>query len=273
MHAKVLVRENRANFIFFSIVFFVVIILSGVSEAMPKMEENVKISFAVSESIVTLHEPIFIDFAISNGLTEETQFDLGKDRKGNFEFIITQPDKSKVSVGKLPIGGIGAIGRLLLKPKTTYTQRLLLNEWYQLSTPGKYIIKAKLTNRIETALGKTILPKTEEVIHLKVLPRNSEKLEKICDFLAKTTIESKSVAEAKQAVLTLSYIQDSIAVPYIEQVLKQSIWGKHEAIAGLGRIANEKAIKILTTIVKSNDDELKAVAQSALSKQDLKVID
>jgi len=253
--------------------FAILVVAAILGVAMAQMEEGVNVSFALPESSVTLNEPIFVDFSIHNGLTESIRFDLGKDLKTNFDFMITHPDGSKVQAPRLPTGGIGQIGKRSLVPKTTYTQRLLLNEWYQINAPGEYTIEAKLTGQIETASGKAVTPQVSGSIHLKIHTRNPDKLKKICEDLVRTTIESLTVADAIKAALILSYVQDPVAVPYLEQVLKQAKWGKREAITGLGRIHNEEAIKILTAVAEGENEELKSAARAALSRLDSQPID
>ena len=85
------------------------------------------------ESGAGLFDPLYAIFSVQNNTGEVIQLDLGLDRKEAFEFSITSPDGAVHQTGKLqhdPDGGFGAIGNVSIAPGQTYSQRLLLNEWY-----------------------------------------------------------------------------------------------------------------------------------------------
>ena len=69
--------------------------------------EEITFSFTLSVSNITLYEPVFVDLSVHNGLSESISFDLGHNRKSNFEFSITEPDGAIVRPPRLSEEGLG----------------------------------------------------------------------------------------------------------------------------------------------------------------------
>ncbi len=221
-------------------------------------KKDINISFTLSESSVTLNEPVFLNFSVHNRFPESIRFDLGHNRKSNFEFTITEPDGSIVSGHRPSEEGLGRLGDISLKPDERYSQRLLVNEWYQFIERGDYKIMIKLTKPLITRSGALIEPEPSGFLPLCILPRDQKRLNQVCKNLLQIAIESPDIEEAVEAALALSYVNDPITVPYMAKGLKERglIW--QYAIPGLARIANQEAIEILISIMKSQDPEMGA---------------
>lgn len=160
-------------------VAFAIPVLSGVGVAEPKPAAVV--SFAISRPTVTLHEPVYIEFSIRNGTHEPIQFDLGKNREARFEFTITDSGGNTVGPFHLTEAGFGASGHIPLARGETYTQKLILNEWYQFVTPGNYKLGAKLVAVSRPKPGAVLVgssPSQELNVHID--PRNPARLKKVC---------------------------------------------------------------------------------------------
>jgi hypothetical protein len=220
--------------------------------------QPVSISFSLAEKSVTLHEPVYVQFSLRNGSREELHVDLGPDRVGGFTFFITQPDGLTVqpqsSRGQ---GGLSASGEISVPAGQTYSQRLLVNEWYKFSGPGQYSIKPALS---------TINATVAQPMSLTVEPRNPSRLEDVCRKLADTAIHTLDYQSAYEAGLALSYIDDPIAIPYLGRVLHESKQVKGSAIPGLVRIGNPEAVKVLSQNLTTLDPDLKAQIQGALQE-------
>src|ERR1700737_5230481 len=65
---------------------------------------------------------------------------------------------------------------------------------------------------------------------------------------------------ALHAALALSYVNDSIAVPYLISVLSSRRHLEPFIIQGLGRIGGPSSISALIEIYRSNDIEMKGLA-------------
>jgi hypothetical protein len=231
-------------------------------------------SFTLSVSDITLNEPVFVDFLVHNRLSEIISFDLGHNCKSNFEFTITEPKGSIIHAPKLSEEGLGRLGKISLKPNEKYTQRLVVNEWYQFIEPGDYKIEIKLANYIITQSGAIVEPEPPSPLSIHIYPRNPKQLSQICQNLSRMAIESSNVEEVTEASLSLSHVRDPIAVPYLERGLRKGRLSWQYAIPGLARIANAEAIEVLISIMKNQDPESgSALARFVLSEIKEKIPD
>jgi hypothetical protein len=229
---------------------------------------RVTISFSIPESTVSLHEPVYIQFSIHNGLSEAVRFDLGYDGKHNFEFTVIEPDGSVVRTLPTKMGGevMGRwVDRAPLAPGKTFTKTLLLNQWYDFRAPGNYVVEAKLGGLVQTLLGSPVQSSPTQEIFLQVTPRNPERLQALCEELAKKAMGDNAEA-ASNAAFALSYVNDPVAVPYLGRLLKESVFGGQSAIAGLVRIGNAEAVRVLKSNLNTQDAELRIQIQNALAE-------
>jgi HEAT repeat protein len=98
-----------------------------------------------------------------------------------------------------------------------------------------------------------------------VTHRDPERLKSVCEEL-RTGAMNVNAGEASKAAVTLSYVDDPIAVPYLGRVLKESFAGKDAAISGLARIGNPEAVQILTSYSQTADPEMKLQVENALQE-------
>jgi hypothetical protein len=112
------------------------------------------------ESGAGLFEPLYATFSVENNTSKAIQFDLGLNRKDVFALSITLPDGTVHQTDTLqhdPDGGFGAIGYVSIAPGRTYSQRLLLNEWYDFPTSGTYTVRL-ITNLASKPRARSRLP-------------------------------------------------------------------------------------------------------------------
>jgi len=235
----------------------------------PAPAAGVTILFTIPESKVSLHEPVYIQFSIHNGLDEDVRFDMGLDGKHNFEFSVKKPDGSLIRIPPKPYPSVVSSNpaeRAPLAPGRTFTKTMLLNEWYQFPTPGRYVVEAELGGQVETVSGTPTAPAPAQEIPIQVTPRDPERLKSVCEELRKGAMNIKNAWEASKAAFALSYVDDPIAVPFLGRVLKESFAGKYAAISGLARIGNPEAVQILTSYAETADPEMKLQVANALSE-------
>ncbi len=204
-----------------------------------RAEQRVDVSFTLAESSVTLHEPVYVDFTIQNDFGEEIQFDLGFDRLGSFTFSITDPTGWRRQVRVQPREGMARTGTLSLGGGQTFKQRILMNELYQFPRVGDYVIEARMTGAILTRSGGKLEAPPAKPMTLSVLPRNLARLEEVCQDLVKDATSSDA-DRALTSARALSWVDDLVAVPYLEEVAGRATFNevtKPIAIRGLTRVA------------------------------------
>jgi len=236
-----------------------------VAYGMGKATKQVLVSYDIS-SPITLHEPVIVQFSMNNRLDEKIKFDLGHNRKSNFLIKVTKPDGSIVNVPPLPAEDVGAIGRVSLEPLQTFSQRLLLNEWYDFSAPGDYQIEIRLKTPIRTKSGLTVKSSTTKQLSLQVHLRNEQMLKQECDKLIKAVAQSSSYSEVADAATALSYIKDPVVVPYLKTVLAADKRLNVIAIDGLRRVGTDDALEEIISAAQSQNHETAAYAKGVLSR-------
>lgn len=230
--------------------------------------------FTLAVSNITFNEPVFVDFSVRNQHSESIHFDLGHNRKSHFEFTISEPNGSVVHAPRLSEEGLGLLGKVTLQPNEKYTQRLVINEWYQFPEPGDYTINVKLASPIVTQSGAMIEPEPSGSLSLHIAPRNLERLRQVCQNLYRRASRSSTVEKKTEATLALSHVRDPIAVSYLEKGLSNGRLSWQYAIPGLARIANAEAIDVLIAVMQKNDPESgSALARFVLSELKEKIQD
>src|ERR1041384_1262029 len=250
-----------------SILCFACSVASLVCPNMAVAQDGPMVTFDIDPASVTLHEPAYAVFAVRNTRTEPVQFDLGFDRKEAFRFAIVRPDGRRVAIPKKGSEGFGRVGKVSVRAGETYTQRLLLNEWYAFDSPGDYTIEISVDATFTTPSGRKLNPSGASVVRsLTVLPRNASVLERICRGLAEAARSGDSVEAQIEAARSLAYVQDPVAVPSPVQVLRTTRALQIYAVDGLARIGDQAAVDALISALSSNDAELKSAVTGGLKR-------
>lgn len=229
--------------------------------------EKVNVSYSLESDQLTLHEPVVLNFTVENGFTQPVKLDLGQDRKGGFLVTVTRPDGEEVQVPRFSREGVARLGNLSIEPGQTYSQRLLLNEWFNFSTPGRYGIEVRLADPVQTRERANVMVSasgTRTAVY--ILPRDEKKLERVAADLAKRVASASSYEEAAEATLALSYIKDPVAVPHLGKVISSGRMVESVAVGALAQLANEEAVQVLINASNSQDGETAVLAKAALGK-------
>jgi len=258
--------------ILFAVTFNALMTISSGKVVNAQAVGKISVSYSVASNKITLHEPVILSFTVRNDLERTIKFDLGFGRKEAFLITITQPDGAKIELPRFQPEGLGLIGRTQVRSKQIYTQNLLLNEWYEFKMLGKYEIAINLTNPMQTLEGKNIETNTRYRTSLEIYPRDGERLKQVCAALARKVATASSYDNASEAVLALSYVNDTVAVPYLDEVLKSNRL-ELIAIKGLERIANYEAVDVLISALKIQTGETSRLARYALVRIEQKALD
>lgn len=243
------------------------------SQAETQSSKSEIISYSLITSNVTLNEPVVIEMTIENTLATPINANLGADRKEGFRFTITRPDGVRSALPPLRREGMSRIGRLTLQPGDSHKQRLLLNEWVDFPTPGKYEITVQLANPIYAQNGLVVAKPHSFHATLEVTPREPEKLKSVCENFLGQMVTSKSYEQAAESVLAISYVNDPIAVPYLEKAMTSGKLVELIAIEGLSRIANKEAIQSLIKALSLQDPVVGMMTRAALTRIESKIAD
>ena len=144
-----------------------------------------------------------------------------------------------------------------------------MNQWFAFATEGAYTLTSKLISDIETVDGSFQAP--GETTQLRVNPRDPARLNKICAELARQVETAPNAEAAQEPARRLSYVEDSVAVPYLARVLSTNLgivsWLPrvpkellstntltYDKAIGLQRIGNDDAVELLLSVVNKPSD-------------------
>lgn len=235
------------GFVVFATAFLAMSSLEGVAGP---VEDRVVVRMELEHGSVVLHEPVFATFVVQNTQPERLEFDLGSDSKTTFAFSITEPDGRTVHLPPFQTpDGVSASGRVALENGLTYTQKMLLNEWYDFSSAGRYSIAFHTSAVLRTGSGRAVESTPIEPIFLEVQPRDEDRLQSICNDLATAALTSSLHTRKREtAAAALSYVKDPVAIPFLRQLLERGpdvVALERYAVEGLTRIGTDEAIGVL----------------------------
>jgi hypothetical protein len=229
-------------------------------ETMTNSKENDKpIALSVSPPAgsASLNAPIFFDLTILNQSEDAVELDLGLNRKTNLGLTIWSPTGG-VTIRALSASGFGRLGELSLPPQSAFTERLLLNEWYQPRRVGTYRIRVTLLAASSRGVANAAGPSADFAVD--VGPRDPGQVGLAAQQLADSAVAGARVEERMEAAHALSYILDPAAVPSLVRVLEQGGSVAPQAVDGLARIGNPEATAALVAAQQDPDEAVRAEA-------------
>jgi len=224
----------------------------------------VDITYSLATDRLNLHEPVTLSVNIHNNGPESITLSLGQDRKAGYLLLLTPPDGLQVKLRKPEHGGISIPGDVLIPSGETFTQTLVLNEWYDFRAPGEYRLDVRIVQPL--LVGKAATQVRDDGFKGKLLirPRDAARLTELCEHLAAQIKNTENLEKAAEPALKLSYISDPVAVPFLHQAIDQQPMLAFIFIPGLKRIGNDEAVGVLLSSLKSPREMTAAFAMSAL---------
>ncbi|HTF23478.1 MAG TPA: hypothetical protein VK937_06105 [Candidatus Limnocylindria bacterium] len=233
----------------------------------PKAPKQVDVHFRFQENVVTLHEPVVVFFEVHNGLAQPITVTVGALVRQYFDFTLTTPNGQVLHKdpfdGQVDTVTVGD-GKITVAPGADYQEPLVMNQWFPFASQGTYSLTSRLTSDIETADGS--FQAESQSSQLRVIARNPALLNKICAELAKQAQIATTVDAAQFPVRALSYVGDSIAVPYLARVLSAHALAYEKAVQGLERIGNDDAVEVLLSALNENWGDIAELATTSLGR-------
>jgi hypothetical protein len=240
-------------------------ILSSPTEAATVSPKALEIKYILPSEAVGLAEPVVLTVKVRNTGHEQITLRLGQDRKVGYLLVVTPPGKAPVTLSNVEQGGVHSIGNVDVASGETFTERILLNEWYDFSAQGKYGLEVRMLNPV--LVGNTSVPIADRGFKgsFAIGQRNAEKLRATCERLASEIGNtSGSYEQWAQAAWELSHTVDPVSVPYLQQAIEQQPMVVEILTAGLSRIANDSAVEALLASVSSTNPRVRAAAWNSL---------
>jgi hypothetical protein len=197
---------------------------------------------------VTLHEPVQVQFSVRNNLAVPITFDLGWQEEERLIIDIGRPVGPRLQGLKVSPSGAGLIGRIALRPHSTYSRNLIPNESYDFDRPGRYVVSIWVFTQVHDADGTLVPVSLDASVKVTVQPRNEVRLRQKCEELARIATSPRSSAaslrEASRAGELLGFVNDSACTAAMTEVLPVEYVG-HWVVLGLRRLASAGAVDAL----------------------------
>jgi hypothetical protein len=243
----------------------VAVILALAFSPLTRAAEQVDVHFHFRNSTITLREPVILMFTVHNGAAQAASFELGIDKRQFLHFSVTLPHGTTLEGEPLYPEGIHVSGKVVIPPGGDYEQLLVLNQWFRFDSVGEYFLAAQLDTTIAVGDGNRFRPSTER-LQFEVKDRDAARLTEICVGLTDQVKAAGNANAAREPALLLSYIEDPLSVPYLSQLLVVQKLVESTAVAGLERVGNEDAVKVLVSALTSKYGETANLAQEALKR-------
>lgn len=237
--------------------------------AMPQnIQDEVQVNFELTDPAPGVGELVFITFTIRNLSNQDINADLGQNRKEAFRFSLQGIDGHLLKKERtLELHEFGPPWRVTIPAGSTYVDKLLLNEWLMLDTPGRFKLIAALDTEIQTFDTIVNVSRSQE-IEITVLPRDTQRLREnfqnlLTEALAPTSEERIRAAEA------LHFANDEEAVPFLTKLLESEGYkgsNAHLAIEPLARIGTTNAGQGLIAALDSGNPDLVKLAKGGLHR-------
>jgi hypothetical protein len=235
--------------------------------------QRVQFSYSLASDQVSLHEPIIVTFRVRNNLGEAIRVDLGWQGAQNFSFTLKRPNGKQIELRPPLREGFTPSGNIEVAPGQTYVKQMILSNWFDFDTPGRYQITALLTSPVKGQAQQVVAVDAGSDLVVNIISRDEQRLQRLCAELVGPVASAQSYSEAEKAAKALSAISDPIAVPFLEQVTGSSWHLGSITIAALARIGDSTAIDALISLLRSKEPDAKALARSSLMRIQTKITD
>jgi hypothetical protein len=202
--------------------------------------------------------------SITNDGNARLKIDLGQDRKQAIQLSITPPAGTAVYASLPMRGGVARWGVVNIDPGQIYERTVVLNQWYPFDKPGQYKISVRI---VPTTGDPGMLQKWIALPIVNILPEDPQRVTKICAELRDKIESTTSYVDEAEAALALSYVNDPIAVPYLQDVamLRGGVFAP-VVVKGLETIDENVGTAALISLAGQQNSTVRAVARSALAE-------
>ena len=220
-------------------------------------------AISLAKKVVTLHEPAILDITFENASQQGIVVNLGYDDE-KLGIVVTDPEGKVVKKPRPVKSGWATPGVFNVPRGESSVGLVALNTWFPFDKTGVY--------RIDVTLSPDSSPKepfsysilnNSATLDLTVLPRDGHSLESACADLVNIFEGSLSASRAIAAADALSSIDDPAVVPFLAQAMKRREF-TGMMIEALSRLKTDEAVNALILASKSNDQETRTLAHSAL---------
>jgi len=239
-----------------------------VTQLMSQGTPGVDVKISLADTSVCFHEPLQILLSVSNPGDRNIATNFGR-RSEEFIRIASRRPGGQWSEGKQPLrSGFAGLGIVRLSPGEQKSIILIADKWIGSLPEGPYqlkvILHAPATDRSwDPPEGLELARQIdqESVFEFRVNAPCPARLAELANSDVATILGSDSVQNKQRASEHLSYIDDDVAIPYMERAIIPNSIGNRDIVDGLERIGDERAKEALTRLSTNPDPNIAAYAR------------
>lgn len=241
-----------------------IVSITGYLAAFPSsyaQQANSLVSFSLEKTTLTQHEPVIVDFHLLNLRFQRFEVDLGEERKNITVKVVDPVGVERERPPLRPKNGPTTLGNVSLKKGEDYYWYIVLNEWFLFDRPGRYKIDLHLSAPITVDGRAEYFPSVS--LFVDILPPDEDHLKRVCGQLLQRIVTPKSAADSLAATMALSYVNNPVAVPFLEKALQQS-GNPSRIISALARFKSRDAVMVLIRALGLPNSEMRDLVRSTL---------
>ena len=235
-----------------------------------------RVALSLDSQEIPLHALLEAHLEISNEDAEHAYVvHLGLDNEGAFSLTVKKPDGTIAVFRKQSAEGFHTEGSYNIQPGKTYSQKLILNRWYEFPTPGTYNVTvtmdAKATEGHAVGTSSSAGPDLRATVskNIVISSRDEAYLRQQCDQLLDTIRSAPSYEDVFKAADSLNAINDPIAASYLTQAAEARPPVAYRFILGLESLATKGAVEGLLELARNPNTETKVSALSSLGRLEI----
>lgn len=211
--------------------------------------------------------PLTLECVFRNASASPVRLDLGWNRLGNFAFVMNPGTRSATTRVQPSMGLWGGISRsqfVRIAANGTHVQRVLLNEWLDLSRPGTHRLEVSFEGRIQVE-GQFVALQHHDALVVSLRLGSLYERQEIAGSLFERAKRTRSSEERLEVVQALAFMNDPAAIPHLYKLAMYNI-SAGIAISGLERMGGDAAIAALESLQKHPNGGVAMGAGAALRR-------
>ena len=193
----------------------------------------------------TQGQPIVLRLTFENKLFEEVVVDLGYDREGAFQFKLKRGEGDWIDLPQKKVReGLSRVGTVPLEPHKSYSQQIILDDWYTFTDLGKH--------HMSLTIPKTLCSGVE--FDFEITAFDAEILSDFSERLVNAIRQNKNdYGKAADAAKVLARIDNQLVVPFLVKALEANRMVDSIVILALERIGDKQAVRSLILLLEQHD--------------------
>ena len=243
------------------------LLLSLRTPSLLSQSTEAKVTYSLRYSQIDATEPVVLKLELTNVTNESLEMNLGW--RDQIYFTATG-SSGRMEIHEPPpntFDQVGRFGKVVIAPKGTYTQSIVLSQWASFDRPGDYTLEIHLRGPLGLQ-NLSSLQVQSEAVRLSVVTNAAPLVQRHCVEEWNRLQNAQNGGEAMDVTLFLGNVSSPLAVPFMSAALdtEHSVAIGGILITGLERIGDLNAVHALVQALNSRAKQNSQIAHDALAR-------